>query len=214
MKNFEELRDKMVEEQIIKRGIKDADVIEVMRRVPRHKFVPEDEMDQAYQDCPLPIGEGQTISQPFMVALMTECLQLGKEDFVLEIGTGSGYQTAILAELSQGVISIEKNQILADRTRKKLMQLQYHNIHIFCRDGTLRYQDTSQKFNAIIVTAGAPSRINHLLDQLYIQGRIVIPIGNRELQTLMLFIKGKRRIIEKKICDCVFVPLVGQYGWN
>ena len=212
--DFQKLRNVMVKHQIIEHGITDTLVIEAMRRVPRHEFVPESEIENAYEDGPVPIGEGQTISQPYMVALMTQFLKLNKKDKVLEIGTGSGYQAAVLAEVSGEVYSIECVKKLSNRAQRLLESLNYKNIKIKFGDGTLGLDDVRMKFNAVLVTAAAPYRLDHLFNYMYANGRLLIPIGNRENQMLTLFVKVNNRIIEERICRCVFVPLMGQYGWN
>ena len=208
MHNFQYLINQMVNDQIIKRGITDPQVIQAMGKVPRHKFVPEEEVKNVYEDCPVPIGEGQTISQPYMAALMTECLQLNKEKIVLEIGTGSGYQTAVLAEICGCVYTIERIQTLSDRAKKKLDELQYSNIYFYVGDGSLGWKDLSLHFDAIMVTAACPKVPSHLLDQMKAEGRMVIPTGDRWAQTLMLFTGQRGKIEQKEICRCIFVPLV------
>ena len=211
--NFEYLRKKMVEEQIVRRGIHNPKVIEAMRKVWRHEFIPEEELSNAYADCPLSIGEGQTISQPFMVAIMTQSLKIHKADVVLEIGTGSGYQTAILAELAKEVYTIEKIEALSLRAQKILNKLHYSNIHFCTGDGSLGWQE-KLNFEAIMVTAAAPAPLENLFEQLGDQGRLLIPIGDRLNQVLMLYTKKQKEIKEERICGCVFVPLIGQYGWH
>ena len=213
MCGFEVLRNKMVDEQIAARGITDEAVLEALRRVPRHEFVPKEAVDLAYKDCPVAIGEGQTISQPFMVALMTQCLGLNKSKRVLEIGTGSGYQTAILAELCYEVCSIERIKALADAARQRLGKLNYTNVKIFHGDGSLGGAESPQLFDAIMVTAASPGRLEHLIIELAPEGRLVVPIGDRASQTLKLFTKSQGRILEESVCSCAFVPLIGEYGW-
>ena len=212
--DFCNLRYAMVMEQIAARGITDENVLEALCRVPRHEFVPKEAVEKAYEDCPVPIGEGQTISQPYMVALMTQCLDLNKDKRVLEVGTGSGYQTAILAELCKKVYSIERVEMLVKRSREKLQELNYTNIEIVLGDGTLGWPDMSQFFDAIIITAASPGRLDHLFQQLTSEGRLVAPLGDRFSQTLKLFIKAKDRMIEESVCACTFVPLIGEYGWR
>lgn len=208
--NFELLRRKMVEEQMVKRGITDSLVIEAMRRVPRHEFVSLDKQPCAYEDGPLPIGEGQTISQPFMVALMTQALQLDQTKTVLEIGTGCGYQTAILAEISQRVYTVERLPELSQRAQDILGQLNYKNISFAVGDGTLGWVKKSLHFNGIIVTAAAFKTPQALLSQLSLGGRLVIPVGNRERQTLTLYIKTEHQMKKEELCQCMFVPLIGE----
>ena len=211
--DFQNLRNKMVEEQIVARGITDRGVLDALRRVPRHEFVPKEAIDLAYKDCPVSIGEGQTISQPFMVALMTQCLDLNKLKRVLEVGTGSGYQTAILAELCKEVCSIERIETFVKRAKKKLRKLNYTNVKILLGDGSLGGPENSQHFDAIIITAASPARLDHLFLQLATDGRLVVPIGDRSSQILKLFTTSQGRIIEKSVCSCTFVPLIGEYGW-
>jgi len=181
---FETLRNMMVETQLIPRGIKDERVLSAMRKVPRHLFVDASLIDRAYEDHALPIGEGQTISQPYMVAIMTELLELKGDERVLEIGTGSGYQSAILAELSFKVYSIERIEGLATRARKILDSLGYRNIEIRIANGTYGWKEESP-FNGIIVTAGAPDIPETLIEQLVEGGRLVIPVGDRWSQRLI-----------------------------
>ncbi len=210
---FKRLRDKMVSTQIEARGIRDKRVLEAMRSVPRHLFVSEALQDQAYGDFPLPIGEGQTISQPYIVAEMTQALELTKDDRVLEIGTGSGYQTAILAELAYRVYTIERLRKLFLEARKLLDQLKYHNVVAKCSDGTLGWPDESP-FDAIIVTAGAPKVPETLLEQLNEGGRLVIPVGNQFSQTLLKIVKEENRVHEGNLGGCRFVKLIGNHGWK
>jgi len=213
MMDFKYLRNKMVDDQIIARGITDTRVIDAMRKVPRHYFVPESEISHAYEDGPIGIGEGQTISQPYMVALMSQYLQLSKYDNVYEVGTGSGYQTAILAELCEEVVSIETVEKLASQAREVLAKLNYVNITVKIGDGS-KGLENDYSFNAMLVTAAAPNRLDHLFRSLSDKGRALIPIGSRESQILMYFHKRNNQISEKKICGCVFVPLKGRHGWN
>jgi len=211
---FERFREKMVSTQIEARGIYDRRVLEAMRKVPRHLFVGEALQDQAYGDFPLPIGEGQTISQPYIVAEMTQALELTKDDRVLEIGTGSGYQAAILAELAFRVYTIERVRALFIGARKLLDQLGYHNVVAKCSDGTLGWPDESP-FEAIIVTAGAPPEIpEKIVQQLAVGGRMVIPVGDRFSQTLVKIRRDEDGIHENDIGGCRFVKLIGEYGWK
>ena len=212
--DFLRLRNKMVDEQVAARGITDENVLEALRRVPRHEFIPHESEDLAYSDCPVAIGEGQTISQPYMVALMTQCLKLDKTTRVFEVGTGSGYQTAVLAELCREVYSVERIETLVDRARRRLRELKYTNIKIVRGDGSLGGVESSQLFDAVIITAAAPARLDHFFVQLAPDGKMVVPIGNRMSQTLKLFTKSQDdRIIEESVCGCTFVPLIGEYGW-
>jgi protein-L-isoaspartate(D-aspartate) O-methyltransferase len=199
---------------LVEQGIRDQRVLDAFRKVPRHLFLDEALWPQAYNDHPLPIGEKQTISQPYIVALMTEALQLQKTEKVLEIGTGSGYQTAILAELADRVFTIERVPALAKRARRTLDLLRYTNIVTRIGDGTQGYRDESP-FAAIIVTAAAPEVPDPLLKQLEIGGRLIIPIGNEQLQDLMLYVKDEEdRYHEENYGGCRFVKLIGEYGWT
>jgi protein-L-isoaspartate(D-aspartate) O-methyltransferase len=213
MMDLPKARLKMVEEQIVSRGIKDPRVIAAMKKVPRHLFVEEALQSQAYSDHPLPIGEKQTISQPYMVALMTEALQLKEKEKVLEIGAGSGYQTAILAELAEKVFSIERIRSLAIKARQLLYELGYFNVEIKIFDGTHGWMEEAP-FDAIIVTAGAPDIPQPLLDQLAIDGRLVIPVGDAYAQDLMRVTKTKEGIKKEELGGCRFVKLIGKYGWE
>ncbi len=203
----------MVEEQIVSRGIKDPRVIAAMKKVPRHFFVEEALQSQAYSDHPLPIGEKQTISQPYMVALMTEALQLKEKEKVLEIGAGSGYQTAVLAELAEKVFSIERIRSLAIKARQLLYELGYFNVEIKIFDGTIGWMEEAP-FDAIIVAAGAPNIPQPLVDQLSIGGRLVIPVGDAYAQDLMRVTKTKEGIKKEDLGGCRFVKLIGRYGWE
>ena len=211
--DFSKARQRMVDEQIASRGIKDIRVLNALNKVPRHLFVEEALHGQAYNDYPLPIGEKQTISQPFMVALMTEALELKGKESVLEIGTGSGYQAAILAELAEWVYSIERIRSLANRARRILYELHYYNIEIGISDGTQGWKEKAP-FEAITVTAGAPDVPQPLLDQLTMGGRLVVPIGDAFSQTLVRVIRTKRGFKRKDMGGCHFVKLIGKYGWQ
>ncbi|MCD6137380.1 MAG: protein-L-isoaspartate(D-aspartate) O-methyltransferase [Deltaproteobacteria bacterium] len=210
---FRRLRERMVSTQIEARGISDQRVLAAMRKVPRHLFVSEAFQDQAYGDFPLPIGEGQTISQPYIVAEMTQALELTKDDRVLEIGTGCGYQAAILAELAYRVYTIERIRSLFITARKTLDRLHYHNVVARCSDGTLGWPEESP-FDAIIVTAGAPEVPRALVDQLRIGGRLVIPVGGHFSQTLLKIIRQKDGFREINLGGCRFVKLIGKQGWQ
>ncbi len=207
-------REKMVEKQIKARGIKDERVLKAMLKVPRHLFVDPSLIDQAYADHPLPIGSGQTISQPYIVALMTEALELRGNERVLEVGTGSGYQTAILAELALWVYTIEKYHQLLERAKKILIEkLGYKNISFKLGDGTLGWKEAAP-FDAIIVTAGGPKVPQPLVDQLKEGGRIVIPVGNEDIQVLIKGIKKGGRLETTPLDGVKFVKLVGAYGFK
>ena len=204
---------RMVEYQLIGRGIKDKRVLEVMGRVPRHLFIEEELRDKAYGDYPLPIGENQTISQPYMVAVMTELLELKGDESVLEIGTGSGYQAAVLSELVEKVYTIERIESLAIKARDLLKYLGYRNIVTRVSDGTCGWKEMSP-FDGIIVAAGAPGIPQTLVEQLKIGGRIVIPVGGDFSQTLLKGIRTEKGIKTEDITGCVFVKLIGEYGWR
>ncbi len=206
-------REKMVETQIKARGIKDDRVLKAMLKVPRHLFVPPSLRDQAYGDFPLPIGEGQTISQPYIVALMTEALELKGKERVLEIGTGSGYQTAILAELAAWVYTIERYASLQNKAREILFELGYKNISFKIGDGTLGWPEAAP-FDAIIVTAAAPQIPPPLIEQLAEGGRIVIPVGDEFSQMLVKGVKKGGILHTKNLEPVRFVKLVGEYGFK
>ncbi len=216
MDRYTKQRMRMVDTQIHARGVKDVHLLKVMQAVPRHLFVEEAMMDQAYNDNPLPIGENQTISQPYIVALMTEALSLTGKEKVLEIGTGSGYQTAILAQLADRVFSIERIASLAGRARKILDYLHAFNVAIRVGDGTYGWKEEAP-FDAILVTAGAPKVSSILVGQLSLGGRLVIPVGNRLTQTLMKVTRLSDDIHDIKKEDlggCRFVDLIGEHGWE
>jgi protein-L-isoaspartate(D-aspartate) O-methyltransferase len=212
--NFEVARKRMVETQLIARGIHDRRVIEAMLKIPRHLFVEEAMAAQAYNDNPLPIGEKQTISQPYMVALMTELLELKGKEKVLEIGTGSGYQAAVLAVLAERVCTIERIRPLAMRARKVLDGLGLLNVNIRVADGTCGWEEEAP-FDAILVTAGAPEIPNTLVAQLATGGRLVLPVGDQYTQTLVRIVKQQDGscTIEDSI-GCRFVKLIGKHGWE
>lgn len=211
--DYKYLRELMVKTQLIPRGIKDKSVLDAMDRVPRHLFVDTTSITNAYSDMALPIGEGQTISQPYMVAVMTELLELNGTQKVLEIGTGSGYQAAVLAELSLKVYTIERIATLAEKAEKKFKHLSYINLHVKVGDGTLGWPEEAP-FDRIIITAGAPEVPKPLIEQLADGGILVIPVGDLYSQQLLKYRKtGGTPIIEYHT-PCVFVPLVGQYAWE
>lgn len=211
--DYEVLRKRMVEEQLIPRGIKNEKVLEAFYKVERHKFVPENVRESAYVDFPVLIGEGQTISQPYIVALMTECLALTGKEKILEIGTGSGYQTAILAELAKEVYSVERFVSLSKRTQEVLCELGYSSIRIKVGDGTLGWPEFAP-FDRIIVTAATPRVPEPLSEQLKEEGKLVLPLGESFSQVLTVIEKKKTGLEPKEVCGCVFVPLVGKYGWQ
>jgi len=204
----------MVETQLIDRGITDHRVIRAMEKVPRHLFVDDALWPEAYDDHPLPIGEKQTISQPFIVALMTQALVLSGTERVLEIGTGSGYQTAILGELAEQVFSIERVPSLAQRARNILDNLKYTNIVITVGDGTYGWKEHAP-YDGIIVTAGAPFAPKQLLQQLSTGGRLVIPVGDQVSQELKVYRKTDGDSFElEDLGGCRFVKLIGEHGWK
>lgn len=212
--NFDIARKRMVETQLVARGIRDKRVIEAILKIPRHLFVEEAMSAQAYSDSPLPIGEKQTISQPYMVALMTESLQLTGKEKVLEIGTGSGYQAAVLATLANKVYTIELIRPLALKARKVLDGLGLLNINLKIGDGSSGWEDEAP-FDVIIVTAGAPDVPQILIDQLDTGGRLVIPVGNRSEQTLTRITKSDdNTFIRETLVGCRFVKLMGKFGWT
>lgn len=213
MRDFTRLRDVMVDKQLILRGIKDKRVLDAMRKVPRHLFIPESSWDDAYEDMALPIGEGQTISQPYMVAIMTELLELTGNEKVLEVGTGSGYQAAILGELAKEVYTIERIEKLAFEAERRLLELGYKNIYVFIGDGSKGLPEKSP-FDRIIVTAASPEIPKCLKEQLGDSGIIVVPVGQRFSQMLVKGKKIKGVIKEEFHTPCIFVPLIGEYGWK
>ena len=202
----------MVEEQLSDRGIKDLFVLEVMSRVPRHLFTLDSLQHRAYGDTPLPIGENQTISQPYIVAAMTEALKLKGHERVLEIGTGSGYQTAVVAELAAQVFTIERINTLSRKAQQILEGLSYANIVFKMFDGTYGWPDQAP-FDAIMVTAAAKEIPEALIKQLGDEGRLVAPAGGADKQKLIVLTKKGDRVSKREIGDCKFVPLVGKYGW-
>ncbi len=211
--DYEILRKRMVQEQLIPRGIKNPTVLNVFSKIERHKFIPESLRSSAYADFPLSIGEGQTISQPYIVALMTECLDLTGKEKVLEIGTGSGYQTAILAELAGEVYSIERFEVLTERAQTLLSELGYKNIKIKVGDGTLGWEE-AVPFDRIIITAASPKIPLPLIEQLADSGKLILPLGESLAQVLTLVEKKEGKLKSMDICGCVFVPLVGKHGWS
>jgi len=212
--NFDLAREQMVEEQLEGRGIRDARVLAAMRRVPRHLFVDAAVQERAYEDTPLPIGNEQTISQPYMVALMTELLHLNGRERVLEIGTGSGYQTAVLAELAHEVFSIERLAALSARARACLDRLGYGaRVHLRTGDGSEGWPE-AQPFEGVLVTAAVQQIPRPLLDQLADSGHLVLPLGEAELQGLARLQKKSGELDLKYFGECRFVKLIGPYGWE
>ncbi len=211
--DYTRARERMVREQATNRGIKDRRVIEAIRRVPRHLFIPEALQGQAYGDCALPIGEGQTISQPYMVAYMSEALELQGKERVLEIGTGSGYQAAVLSHLVERVYSVERIRSLLEKARKTLDQIQCRNVITRLFDGSWGWQEEAP-FDVILVTAGAPSVPPPLIEQLKIGGTLIIPVGGRNAQTLVRIRREREGYVEEDLKECNFVVLVGEHGWG
>ena len=206
-------RERMVKNQLIARGIKDKRVLQVMGKIPRHLFIEDALYGEAYNDHPVPIGEKQTISQPYIVALMTEALELKGDENTLEIGTGSGYQTAILSELSSRVYTIERIKSLLRNARKLLSQLGYDNILFKAFDGTLGWKEYAP-FDAIMVTAGAPHIAKPLIDQLADNGRMIIPVGDRYSQELLKVVRKGSEFKQESLGGCRFVNLIGAHGWS
>ena len=212
-RKYDRKREEMVRSQIEARGVKDPLVLSAFRTVPRHLFVSEALREQAYGDYPLPIGEQQTISQPYIVAEMTQALEIGRNDRVLEIGTGSGYQAAILAQIVYRVYTIERRRSLYIQTRSLFDKLNYHNIVTKYADGTKGWQEESP-FDAIVVTAGAPEVPQVLINQLAEGGRLVVPVGNQHTQELIKICRTKDKIQQTNLGGCRFVKLVGEHGWK
>ena len=210
---FLEERKRMVARQLQARGIADPRVLAAMTRVPRHRFVPEALWDEAYADHPLPIGEGQTISQPYIVALMTQALALRGEEKVLEIGTGSGYQTAILAELSCRVVTIERSASLFQAAEERLRCLGYATVEVRVGDGTLGAPDEAP-FDRILATGSLPRLPQSLIAQLNEGGALVLPVGERSLQELVVVTRRGRTHTQARLGPCAFVPLIGEEGWE
>ncbi len=214
MRDFTIARRRMVAEQVAARGVNDPRVLKAMLQVPRHKFVEEALEAKAYMDAPLPIGEKQTISQPYMVGVMSEALELTGTETVLEVGTGSGYQAAVLALLAERVFSLERLPALARRARRVLDENGFSKVNIRLTDGTYGWQEMAP-FDSILVTAGAPQVPQQYLDQLALGGRLVIPVGNRESQVLMRITRtSEDDFHEESMLGCRFVPLVGNHGWK
>ena len=213
LQSFSKDRLEMVESQIKRRGINNERVLQAFRTIPRHLFVADNYKADAYADHPLPIGNGQTISQPYIVALMTSNLKLTGNEKVLEIGTGSGYQTAILANLVKEVHSIERISQLSDLAERNLRVLGMDNIYLHVGDGSLGWPDTAP-YDCILITAAAPEIPEIILEQLKVNGRIVGPVGGRWRQMLEVWVKEKKRINKEQILPVVFVPLRGAHGWQ
>ncbi len=213
MKDYSAARKKMVTQQLISRGIKDPRVLAAMEEVPRHFFVSEPLGDEAYDDNPLPIGQGQTISQPYMVAIMTELLGLKGDEKVLEIGTGSGYQAAVLCRLCKWVYTIERIAALATKAQETLTECGCMNVTVHVGDGSGGWPSESP-FHGIVVTAGAPRIPDVLVDQLEENGKLVIPVGDRFSQTLKRITKTRTGVRVEDHTGCRFVDLLGRHGWS
>jgi protein-L-isoaspartate(D-aspartate) O-methyltransferase len=211
-RSYERERLRMVKEQLSRRDIRDARVLEAMSTVPRHLFTPEEYRDLAYSDGPLPIGERQTISQPYIVALMTEMLELQGDENVLEVGTGSGYQAAVLAHLARQVHTVERHQALAQRAEQVLGRLAFENVFVHIGDGSLGWPDAAP-YQGVIVTAAAPRAPQPLLDQLADGGRMVIPVGGMSGQFLELWRRQGDLFAHETTLPVAFVPLRGEHGW-
>jgi protein-L-isoaspartate(D-aspartate) O-methyltransferase len=219
--NFHSARREMVARQIRERGIHSQRVLDAMMDVPRHLFVAHDQAGQAYADEPLPIGAGQTISQPFMVAAMSEALALEASERVLEVGAGSGYQAAVLSRLAREVIAVESQPVLAAAARERLSRLGYSNVRIEEGDGSMGWPAVNSsdgpptaQYEAILVSAAAPAVPPPLVEQLAEGGRLLIPVGSSERQELLRIVKRKGRTTQQSLYACRFVPLLGRYGWN
>ncbi|HKW50461.1 MAG TPA: protein-L-isoaspartate(D-aspartate) O-methyltransferase [Candidatus Eisenbacteria bacterium] len=206
-------RRRMVDEQLRARGIHDPHVLRIMEVLPRHLFVDDTLTARAYSDHALPIGEDQTISQPYMVALMTQALDLTGEEKILEIGTGSGYQTAILAELAGRVFTIERIPSVAAKAKERLDTMGYSNIIFRCADGSLGWKEMAP-YDRILITAGAPRVPGFLEEQLKVNGIGVAPVGESESQSLVKVTRASEGMIERVLCSCTFVPLIGREGWS
>jgi len=216
MDRYKKPRMRMVETQLEARGISDARVLRAMSAIPRHLFVDEGLIEQAYYDSPLPIGEHQTISQPYIVALMTQALELKGRERGLEIGTGCGYQTAVLASLADRVFSVERIASLATGARKILDKLNFYNVAIRVGDGSYGWREEAP-FDAIITTAGAPEIPQYLVEQLAPGGRMVVPVGDRDVQTLYKLtrsVENPKEIKKEDLGGCRFVSLIGESGWG
>jgi len=213
MDTLESKKSSMIETQLKSRGISSSEVLRAMSVVPRHKFVSSEYSEAAYNDGPLSIGSGQTISQPYMVAMMTEALMLSKNDKVLEIGTGSGYQAAVLREITSNIYSVERISTLAEKAENLLTLLGYNDIKIMVGDGSLGWPEQAP-FDAIIVTSGSPGVPETLMSQLNDGGRMIIPVGSRSSQRIIRIIRAGDNYNKEEMLSCIFVPLIGKYGWD
>lgn len=211
--DYAEARERMVQEQLVTRGIKEPQLLSAMAKIPRHLFVEGELWDQAYDDRPLPIGARQTISQPYMVALTVEALGLQGTERVLEVGTGSGYEAAVLAELCAQVFSVEAVEDLALKARATLATLGYRNVSVLMGDGTLGWEEHAP-YDAVVISAAAPCIPRPLLEQLRTPGYLVLPMGEKELQMLVRIRKDREGIREEYLGECRFVKLRGKYGWE
>lgn len=209
MINFEFAKNDMIRKQLYSNGIGDPRVLDAFKKIDRHLFVGEDVIDKAYDDYALPIGHGQTISQPYITALMTELLNPESDDVILEIGTGSGFQTAILSTIAKFVVSVEKIRELSDLAKQNIAKLNIENIETFVADGTLGWKDNAP-YDGIIVTAGSPEIPKLLLDQLKPGGRMIIPLGKEAFHVLTLVLKTEEGFTKEEIMNCTFVPLIGR----
>lgn len=215
MTRLAQQKEKMVENHLKRRGIRDKAVLEAMAEVPREKFIPEDMVHLAYNDSPLPIGEGQTISQPYIVALMIQAMELSPQDRVLDIGTGSGYAAAIISRIVKAVYSVERYQTLAETAKERFLHLGYENIHVLYGDGTQGWPEHAP-YDAAVVAAGSPDIPQPLVDQLVIGGRLVIPVGSTQQFQELLRVRrtGESEVKEERLTSVRFVPLVGEAGWK
>ena len=211
--DYVQARERMVQEQLVSRGINDPRVLRAMAKVPRHLFLERELWDHAYEDHPLPIGANQTISQPYMVALMAEALELKGAERVLEVGTGSGYAAAVLSQLCAEVFSVEAVGELALKARTLLSSMGYRKVLVLLGDGTLGWEEHSP-YDAVVISAAAPCIPRPLLEQLKIPGHLVFPMGEKELQTLVRIRKDSAGIREEYLGECQFVRLTGKYGWE
>ena len=212
LRDYAQQREEMLDKQLRRRGITHVAVLAAMQKVPRHEFVPPDLRGQAYEDIPLPIGSGQTISQPYIVAAMTAALRVHPGDRVLEIGTGCGYQAAVLSLLAREVFSIERRAELASSASQRLERLGFSNVHVHCGDGSVGLPELAP-FDDILVAAAAPAVPKPLLDQLAQEGRMIIPIGDADSQDLQLIERHGEAFPSRLLEGCRFVPLVGHHGW-
>lgn len=213
MNDYAAARERMVRDQLVRRGVADERVLAAMGEVPRHEFVLPEHLERAYDDQPLPIGEGQTISQPYVVAVMLEQLRLRGGEKALEVGTGSGYQAAVLAELAWQVYTIDRVESLATTARERLQRLGYDNVTVVAGDGTKGLPEYAP-FDGVVVAAAAPGLPEPLIEQLAPGGRLVAPVGRRHAQSLVVATKVGEELSQRELCGVVFVPLIGEHGWE